>query len=410
MSKLFIVDDDLATCNLLKTVSSSVYPNATVFESGPEFLQQNISGADIVILDLMMPNFDGIEVIRHLAQKQLFPKLILISGYDKGVLYSAERLAHDYGLEVLSSFTKPISIDGLIITLKAANFKSVQSSLSAPLLEAKLAPNKTATNKSFTPTVEDIELGIKEHQFTLYYQPQVLIESNTLLGVEALVRWQHPIHGLIFPDKFIPLAEQSGAIEQLTKEILDLAIQQSSQWQAQSLFIKISINLSAQNINSLQLPEQLRTLVKSHHLDPSMIVLEVTESALMGNLTTSLDILTRLRLKGFQLSIDDFGTGFSSLSQLHKIPFTELKIDQSFISKIVSDPESLAIVETCIMLGHKLNMQVVAEGIETQEVLSLLTQMGCDIAQGYFLAKPMPPEALIKWQQERLITSNCITN
>ncbi len=398
MSNLFIVDDDLATCNLLKTISSSVFPNAMTFESGPDFLQQNINSTDIVILDLMMPDFDGIEVIRNLAEQQLFPKLILISGYDKGVLYSAERLANDYGLKVLSSFTKPISIDGLIHILKEIN----DDISPLPLNISDYSPLKAIITESFSPTVEDIEQGIKEHQFILYFQPQVSTESNELLGVEALVRWQHPTHGLVYPDKFIPLAEESGAIEQLTKEILDLAIQQSSQWQAQSLFIKISVNLSAQNINSLQLPEQLRTLVRSHHLDPSMIVLEVTESALMGNLTTSLDILTRLRLKGFQLSIDDFGTGFSSLSQLHKIPFTELKIDQSFIAKIASDPESFAIVETCIMLGHKLNMQVVAEGIETQEVLSLLTQMGCDIAQGYYLARPMLAEALVSWQQERL--------
>lgn len=398
MSRLFIVDDDLATCHLLKTISFPTFPNVKFFESGVEFLQENINSLDVVILDLMMPNFDGIEVIRHLAQKQLSPKLILISGYDKGVLFSAERLAHDYGLEVLNSFTKPISMNLLIKTLTEVKAKHSQ----LPVNSNKTVSVKNTITEDFIPSGEDIKEGIIKHQFVLHFQPQVSTQTNELVGVEALVRWEHPKHGLVYPDKFISLAEKSGAIEELTREILDLAIQQSHFWQAQGLFIKVSVNLSAENINSLQLPEQLRALVRNNHLDPSMIVLEVTESALMGNLTTSLDILTRLRLKGFQLSIDDFGTGFSSLSQLHKIPFTELKIDQSFVSKIIEDPESFAIVETCVMLGHKLNMEVVAEGIESKEVLALLTKMGCDIAQGYYLAKPMHAEKLIPWQQNRL--------
>lgn len=138
--------------------------------------------------------------------------------------------------------------------------------------------------------------------------------------------------------------------------------------------------------------------MKEHELDPSMIVLELTESALMGSITTSLDILTRLRLKGFQLSIDDFGTGFSSLSLLHKVPFTELKIDQSFVANMQHDNESRAIVDTCIMLGHKLNMEIVAEGIEDKETWQLLLDAGCDIGQGYFIAKPMPESAFAHWK------------
>ena len=398
MSRLYIVDDDLAICNLLKTISVSFFSEIELFNSGKAFLQESINSRDIVILDLMMPNFDGIEVIRYLANKELFPKLILISGYDQGVLHSAQLLANDYGLDVLDVFTKPISMDRLTNVL----FTSVSKvgKLSVDESEVKSKDNKLLYE--FSPRVEDIEHAIKRHQFILYFQPQVSTKTNKLVGAEALVRWQHPIHGLVFPDKFIPLAEETGVIESLTNEILDLAIQQCCQWKNQGLFIKTSINLSAKNISSLQIPEQLRSLVRRNHLDPSMSVLEVTESALMGNLTTSLDILTRLRLKGFQLSIDDFGTGFSSLSQLHKIPFTELKIDRSFVKEMAANSESFSIVETCVMLGHKLNMDVVAEGVETQEALSLLTQMGCDIAQGYYIARPMPAEALISWQQNRL--------
>lgn len=398
MSRLYIVDDDLAVCNLLKTVSLSLFSDIDLFDSGKAFLQESISSGDIVILDLMMPDFDGIEVIRFLANNELFPKLILISGYDQGVLYSAQRLANDYGLEVLDVFTKPIAIDKLTHVLTTFTSKADELPINVNNIKLK---NKTASDE-FTPSIKDIERGIEKHQFILYFQPQISTRSNELLGAEALVRWLHPIHGMIFPDKFISLAEKSGVIDSLTTEILDLAIQQCCQWRDQDILVKVSINISAGNISSLQVPEQLQSLIQSNYLDPSMIVLEVTESALMGNLTKSLDILTRLRLKGFQLSIDDFGTGFSSLSQLHKIPFTELKIDQSFVKDMAEDPECFAIVETCVMLGHKLNMEVVAEGVETLEALSLLTQMGCDIAQGYYIARPMPAEAFISWQQNRL--------
>ena len=143
------------------------------------------------------------------------------------------------------------------------------------------------------------------------------------------------------------------------------------------------------------LPEQIASLLDSNEFDPTRLTLEVTETALMGEFVTSLDILTRLRLKGVKLSIDDFGTGYSSLSQLHRIPFNELKIDRNFISKMTEDKEALAIVKTCIVLGHELNMHIVAEGIETREHFDLVKQMGCDYAQGYFVAKPMSGDAVI---------------
>ena len=180
-------------------------------------------------------------------------------------------------------------------------------------------------------------------------------------------------------------------------EVLNIACLQSYKWQEAGYKIKISVNVSAQNITGLTLPEQLHSLIDQYQIDPSMLVLEVTESALMGNISTSLDILTRLRMKGFPLSIDDFGTGFSSLSHLHKIPFTELKVDQSFIFDLIEDSDSYAIVETCVMLGHKLDMEIVAEGVENEAIWDALLAMNCDIAQGYFISKPIPADEFIHW-------------
>ncbi|NOR51168.1 MAG: EAL domain-containing protein, partial [Gammaproteobacteria bacterium] len=215
-----------------------------------------------------------------------------------------------------------------------------------------------------------------------------------IIGLEALVRWQHKEHGVIYPDHFIPLAEQHGLIGHLTHWVIGKVVQQERQWQEAGIFVTVSVNISAQDITSLTLPEQLAELLADNLLDPTRLILEVTESALMGKLVTSLDILTRLRLKGVGLSIDDFGTGYSSLSQLHRVPFTELKIDRSFVSNMVEDADARAIVKTCIILGHELKMYVVAEGVETKEQFELLKQLKCDMAQGIFFSKAVSAEKI----------------
>ena len=192
--------------------------------------------------------------------------------------------------------------------------------------------------------------------------------------MEALVRWLHPERGLIYPDEFIWLAEKEGLMEDLTRTVIDQSVHQEQQWQNNVKWICVSVNISAIDITSLKLPEQLAELLEANKLSPSKLTLEVTETALMGELVKSLDILTRLRMKGLGLSIDDFGTGYSSLSQLHRVPFTELKIDQSFVISMLEDEEARAIVKTCVMLGHELKMKVVAEGVESKEHLEILKE------------------------------------
>ena len=392
-NRLIVVDDNNLTCNLLKTIGESIFSQVKIFQYPREFLTLDLNAQDIVILDLMMLEVDGIEVIRHLAQHKSPSSLILISGYDSGVLHSAETLALSCGLNVTSTFTKPININVLASLLTSLSSHSTQKEVVCTIND-----KSNQEKLEFTPTAMDLRDAIDKKQLILYYQPQINMQIRSVYGAEALVRWLHPEFGLIFPDKFIALAEQTGLIERLTEEVINLAIRQSVHWQKLNKPIRLSINVSAQNIANLKLPDQLSMLVNEYKLDPSMIVLELTESALMGSAITSLDILTRLRLKGFQLSIDDFGTGYSSLSQLHKIPFTELKIDQSFVVKMKQENESKAIVETCIMLAHKLNIEVVAEGVEDKETWDLLLAEGCDIAQGYYIAKPMPSHEFDKWQ------------
>ena len=390
MFTIYIIDDDKQTANMLGMFVQLMGFDAKIYTTAKQFFDEKISfpKGSILILDLVMPDMDGIEVMRQLAGIENTPSLILISGYDSGVLHSAEQLARAHSLNIIDTLTKPLKFDSL---------KDVMHSYTGDM---KYGAN-VSDDKEFQVTVCELEDAILKNQLVLHYQPQIDLKSGSLSGVEALVRWQHPVHGLIYPDLFIPLAEENGLIGDLTAQVIALAVGQTLLWKEQKLIIQVAVNISAENITSLTLPEQLSNMLGDNELDPSMLTLEITESALMGELVTSLDILTRLRMKGVELSIDDFGTGYSSLSQLYRVPFTELKIDRTFVCGMTHDDEAKGIVKTCIMLGHELNMHVVAEGVEDKETLFLLKEMECDLAQGYCIAKPMPAEDLIDWSRDR---------
>ena len=384
---IYIIDDDKQTVGLLAEYAKLLGYQASTYTMAESFFDEADAILDnsIIILDLNMPGMDGIEVMRRMVKIHIKLPLILISGYDSGVLHSAEQLAKAYSLDIIATIAKPF---------KYNDFKNIIQKHTK--IERRQVPRSKLTIKA-----SELETGIQQKQLVLYYQPQISIQTGIVTGVEALVRWQHPEYGLIFPNEFISLAETSGLIEGVTEQVIKQAIDQTLYWKSESLEVQISINISAENITSLSLPEQLTRMLQHHSIDPAAITLEVTESALMGKLVTSLDILTRLRMKGISLSIDDFGTGYSSLSQLYRMPFTELKVDQSFVANMTIDDEAYGIVKTCIMLGHELKMQVVAEGVENSKTLSLLKKMGCDIAQGYYIARPMPAGDLIPWMNRR---------
>lgn len=379
---VYLLDDEKALVDLHSEIVEMAGLLPKSFTRASEFFEQvkEFENDSILVLDLHMPEIDGIEVMRRLAKNPNPPSLMLISGRDPGVLSSAEKLCRAHGLEILASMSKPVSLD---------YFKA--------LLEQHV-PTARRNEISGVPDVDDdfnvaeLQQAIRQEQMMLYFQPQYDISTGQLHGVEALVRWQHPVLGLINIEKIIPFAEKHGLIGEITQWVIDRAVNQQLQWQQAGFDLSVSVNISAVDITSLVLPEQLVELLEDHKLDPTRFTLEITESALLGELVTSLDILTRLRLKGFGLSIDDFGIGYSSLTQLHRVPFTELKIDRSFVSSMTIDDEARSIVKTCIMLGHELNMSVVAEGVETELHYQLLKEMSCDIAQGYFLSKPLSSE------------------
>lgn len=385
--KVVVIDDEQQFTDMLSEFIAAAGYVTNSYTDAREFFKAGADG-DVLIVDLNMPRMDGVEVIRLLGERRCDASLILMSGYDTGVLRSAEKLAQEHDLNIIASLTKPVQL---------SEFTRLLSEL-----QRRKTQNDAAKQYNYPPiNVEELRHAIHNDELVLYYQPQINLMDNSMSGVEALVRWQHPQRGLVGPASFIPMAESQGLISDLTSLVIQLAVKQNIEWQKQGVQIPVSINVSAENITSLVLPEQLTSLANENRVDPSLFVLEITESALMGELVTYLDILTRLRMKGFELSIDDFGTGYSSLSHLHRVPFTELKIDQSFVMSIDKDEDACSIVETCVMLGHKLKMSVVAEGVETPAVLALLKDMGCDYAQGYYFAKPMPAEELLSWQASR---------
>ncbi len=386
-SNIYIVDDEPQMLRMLQMALANCNLPIHVYSEAKEFLKVSPSEKDIILLDLDMPDIDGIEVIRQLAQRESNASLILISGHDRSILHSAEQLAMAHELTVLANYGKPI----VLSDLKNKIEESIQSSRSS-IRPSKLKPDEF--------TKEALENAIQKEEFILHYQPQIALQSNNLVGCEALVRWQHPELGLLPPGAFLPFIDQYNLFNPLSSLVMRLAAEQGNQWQNTGFNTQISVNLSARNITNSSLFDDITRLTIEHNLNPMHLTLEITESQLMDELITSLEILTRLRIKGFSLSIDDFGTGYSSLSQLHRIPFTELKIDRSFVMAMDYDEEAVAIVKTCIMLGHELKMHVVAEGVETEQAMCRLRELGCDIAQGYQIAKPMPGNELPQWDAE----------
>jgi diguanylate cyclase (GGDEF)-like protein len=240
-----------------------------------------------------------------------------------------------------------------------------------------------------------VRRAIADQQFVLHYQPKVSLTDGVARGVEALVRWQHPTRGLLGPGDFIPVVERTGLIHQLT--LAALALAQARSWLADGVDVQIAVNLSARNLHHLALPNQVSDALARYDVPARNLRLEVTESALMTDPDKAMTVLGRLNELGVALSLDDFGTGYSSMSYLKYLPVDELKVDRSFVNELLRNAEDAAIVRAAIELGHNLGMTVVAEGVEEPEAQRALLAMGCDTAQGYHFARPLPPQDVLPY-------------
>ncbi|WP_228896838.1 EAL domain-containing protein [Acidovorax sp. Leaf73] len=386
--RILVLDDESFMLKLMTHLLAKLgFTNVTTCDTGLAALNEVDQASRVphlILCDLNMPGMDGLEFVRKLVEHGYVGSLILVSGEDERTLQSARTLVQAHHIEVLGSLHKPVSPQALF-----------------QLVERWVPPAGVAHHhRSQGYGAERLAEAIRAGELTNYYQPKVHVSTGEMAGVETLVRWRHPQDGMVFPDQFIGVAEGNGLIDALTQVVLGQALRDCAGWARAGLQLKVAVNVSMDSLNALEFPEQMTSAAASAGIAPQSIVLEVTESQLMKDLRAPLEILTRLRLRRFKLSIDDFGTGHSSLAQLRDVPFDELKIDRSFVHGAHHNETLRAILLASLRLAKELNMEVVAEGVEDAADWFFLQSAGCDLAQGYFIARPMPAERVAEWAAE----------
>ena len=340
---------------------------------------------EVLLCDLNMPEMDGVELIREFGKTGFDGGLILMSGADEKVLNTVSKLAGLQGLRVLGQLRKPLTPARI-----------------APLL-ARSAERPAQKRPAFAApevSADALREAMAANEFSVWFQPKVDSSSLHAVGVEALARWKRADGRFVPPDIFITVAEQEGLIGELSQTLVASALTEGARLFDAGFPLKIAVNLSGRWLNDLNLPDFIFAQTQAANLQADDVILEVTETGVMEDLTTALDVLTRLRIKGFGLSIDDFGIGYSSFEQLGRIPFTEMKLDRSFVSMGTQDAAARAILESSMDMARKLGLSTVAEGVETAQDLELVRTIGCDRVQGYLIAKPMPVEDLIAWLRD----------
>lgn len=385
--RVLVLDDDKFmlefVSHLLRELGVSEVLVAEDGKAGLFVLAAQIDAVDLLICDIEMPGMDGIEFLRNIADQQYEGKIVLFSGVKADLLKAIERLAIVRGLNVIGVLAKPVTVGSLATILEK---------LSLPI-------HKTADSSTVKQIydVEEIKQALVCDEIILFFQPKICASSHRVTSVECLARWHHAKYGYVSPDNFISIIERNGLINDFTRNILRKSVQQLDVWLQQGLDLKISVNVSMENLDRFDLPEIYQEAVQNSNVPIERVILEITEGKLGRDFAQSLDILTRIRLKGFGLSIDDFGMGYASMETLKYMPFTELKIDRIFAHNAAEDPSTRVILESSIKLGKAFGLNVVVEGIETQADCELVAELGCDEIQGYFIAKPMLADEFSQW-------------
>lgn len=383
-SNILVIDDDAEIGDLVTAVAQSMgIPCRTTTDAAdlPCLLDTDVS---LILLDLMMPGTDGVEVLRLLAKLECRATIVLMSGISKRIIDTAEKLAGALELKIAGHLQKPFRLVEL------------EEIVRGHIPQASAARQEQPARVEIPLT--ELCNGMRNNEFLLYYQPQIDIRSGEVSGLEALARWRHPERGLLPPDSFISRIETLGLIDDFGWQIAERGLAEVQQFAVNGLPApRIAFNVSVRSLRDLKFPDTIVGLAQKHHVPPSSIMVEITESGLMHDPSYALDVLARLRMKDVQLSIDDFGTGYAMMQQLVNVPATELKIDRVFVQNMHSNDSDRVMVEKTIELGHDLGMTVTAEGVETAAQLEFLRQKGCDRVQGFLFSRPLPPHQISQW-------------
>jgi len=379
---LLSLDDDESIANLIASIGNRSGFHSTALPDPENFFESvQHCTPDIIVLDLQMPGQVGIGILRYLADEEIATKVLLVSGMDERTMTSAEQYGLARGLTMCGVLQKPFAPNEL-----ADHLEHVHAKIRAL-------------------TVEELQRAIDEDELLLYYQPTLQHFPDGTWGVkamEALIRWQHPVRGLLTPDQFLSMGEEHGLSRVLTDYVIQLGIQRLKGWCAAGLNIGLRMNIAASLISDLEFPDRLESLLLQHDIDPRLVTLEIIETAMLDQKSSTFDILTRLRVKNIGLAIDDFGIGYSSLTQLFQMPFNEMKIDKSLVGRTPESKEASIMVDALVSLAHKLSLTVCAEGVETAATLKFLGEIGCDTVQGFYVSQPVPahevPAIVKKWE------------
>jgi len=372
-NRLLTIDDEIAISHAVERVARGRGYDVVATSDPADFLAKLGDWKPThILLDLQMPRVDGIEMLRHLAARETPAKIVIASGVEGRIIEAARRLGLERGLDIAATLMKPF---------RSAELRQVLDDLA--ICDNLSSPAALAG-------------AIERDGLFLAYQPKVALATGKVVGFEALVRWQHDRLGTIFPDRFVPLAEGAGLIDRLTEAVIGIGLQQVAIWGAAG-DTSLAVNIAAANLRDLAFADRLEQRCANAGVAPDRLVLELTETGAMSDPVGAMDVLTRLRLKGARLSIDDFGTGYSSLAQLVRLPFSELKIDKSFVIACDTSTEARVVVKSTIDLAHNLGLSAVAEGVETEAIVRLLHGLGCDVVQGYYIAKPLAAADVADW-------------
>lgn len=385
MESIFLIDDDLFMLNLLERMLETVdqfdvhkiSDPATAFSAFKEHLIP-----DLVILDINMPHIDGIEFIRYLAENEYPGCLVLLTGEDRFMLETTARLARLHELNVIAALQKPLTALQLRELLERCS-----------QFQQRVADTRMI--RIYQP--EQIVQGLSKGQIIPYYQPKVSLKDGSVIGFESLARWEHPEDGVVPPASFIPVAEQSDLIHHLSKALFIIVVDHLASLLHDYPQLKVSFNVTMKDLDDLVFADFLNDILRIKKINPNALIFEITETGVMENLVNQLDVIARMRLKKYSFSIDDFGTGHSSLAKLIDLPIDELKIDYTFTHDAWRDERRSVLFQASSLVGHRLGLTVVAEGIENVHDWSYAVNNGCDIGQGFFIARPMPIQDVPSW-------------